>query len=378
MDQKIRFEIFGSDVDFGWGVLDNLGIHAKALNKSKALIVTDAGLMAIGIPERVRTILEKSGVQAVMYTGVENDPKDKDVLKGAKTFKDAGCDLLIGLGGGSAMDASKGVRIMCCHEGEIQRYFGLEFRITNPMPPHILIPTTSGTGSETSLGAMITESRTKRKMVMMQGPATISLVDPELTVGLNSKLTAQTGMDALSHHLEAYFSPRFHPAAEGIAMEGLRLIGSSLFRTFKNGKDEEARIEMAMASTLGALAFRKGLGAAHSMAHALNALYPIHHGLACSICMPYVMEFNKVQIEDKLVHAASILRPNNNRGESAIEIIRGLSKAMGLPHCLKDVGVDRSDLKKLAELAMMDVSHKRGNPRRCGRNDMLCLFEEAF
>ena len=376
---SLYLEIFGCRVEFGWNALSTLGTHVKKLGSRKALIVTDEGVYSLGIPERISQILKKEGIGVAIFKDVSPDPTDTNVRKGVTFFKDEKCDLIIGVGGGSAMDAAKGVKVLSSHPEPLRQYFGATGaeKIVKPMPPLIAISTTSGTGSETSRAGVITDTERNVKCTLRAGLPQLSLVDPELTLGMPPRLTAATGMDALTHNVEAYLSPRFHPCAEAVALEGIRLTAENLLTAVEDGKNQVARTHMAMASSMGSLAFQKGLGVAHSLAHQLSTDFNVHHGLACAIVLPHTMEFNKSAAGNKLRNIAFAMGAKIPSAESAIEAVFQLTEKIGLPTKLSKVNVVESGIPVLARKAMEDWCHPN-NPRTCTESDMAMLFRNAY
>ncbi len=378
-EKALFFEIFGAKVEFGWNALGTLGKHVRRFDARKALLVTDRGVAAAGIPERVAAELEAADVASVLFEEVSPNPTDIDVREGFKRYREAGCDIIIGVGGGSPMDAAKGIRVLASHPEPLHLYLGLKGaeKIVNPMPPIIEIPTTSGTGSETSRGAVITDTGRRIKCVLRSGMASLALVDPALTTGMPPELTASTGMDALSHNIEAYLSPQYHPAAEAVAFEGIRLIAEYLLNAVRQGSERESRTQMAMASSMGALAFQKGLGATHSLSHQLSAEFGIHHGLANALLLPHTMAFNLEAAREKLRRIAFAMGEASPTPESAISAVKNLNRKIGLPATLSEVGITEERIPLMARNAMADWCHPN-NPRPCTEEDMKRIYRAAL
>jgi 4-hydroxybutyrate dehydrogenase len=378
-DKSVFFEIFGVQVQFGWNALSTLGPYAGKNNAKKALIVTDSGVAAAGIPEQIVAALKSAGIDSVIFDGVSENPTDTNVEIGAKQYKEASCDLIIGLGGGSPMDAAKGIRVLVSHPEPLHRYLDIKGgdNIVNPMPTLIDIPTTSGTGSETSRGAVITDTEQRRKRVLRSGMPSLALVDPALTASMPPKLTAATGMDALSHCIEAYLSPQYHPAAEAVAFEGIRLVAENLPNAVEDGSNKEARTQMAMASSMGALAFQKGLGATHSLSHQLSSEFGIHHGVANALLLPHTMTFNLDLTKDKMRRIAFAMGETSLEPEAAAAAVAALNKKIGLPEKLSELNVSEEGIAIMARNAMMDWCHPN-NPRPCTEEDMKTLFLNAM
>jgi 4-hydroxybutyrate dehydrogenase len=356
-----------------------LGPYAGKNNAKKALIVTDSGVAAAGIPEQIVAALKTAGIDSVIFDGVSENPTDTNVEVGAKQYKEASCDLIIGLGGGSPMDAAKGIRVLVSHPEPLHRYLDIKGgdNIVNPMPTLIDIPTTSGTGSETSRGAVITDTEQRRKRVLRSGMPSLALVDPALTVSMPPKLTAATGMDALSHCIEAFLSPQYHPAAEAVAFEGIRLVAENLPNAVEDGNNQEARTQMAMASSMGALAFQKGLGATHSLSHQLSSEFGIHHGVANALLLPHTMTFNLDLTKDKMRRIAFAMGETSLEPEAAAAAVAALNKKIGLPEKLSELNVSEEGIAIMARNAMMDWCHPF-NPRPCTEEDMKTLYLNAM
>lgn len=380
--------VFPQAIQFGSGAIANLGEHVQRMDAKRPLIVTDSGIVKAGILAKATSSLDNTKIDYVVFDGVQPNPTDKNVYAGISVYRNSNCDLIIGLGGGSAMDAAKGIRVMSSHEGEIEEFYidagGID-KITSDMPALISIPTTAGTGSEVSMGAIITDTKQNRKRAIGSpyNLSTLALLDPELTLGMPSGLTASTGMDALSHSVEAYVAKKYHPISEGIALKAIEMIGKNLRRAVEHGNDLQARGEMLMASAMGALAFQKGLGAVHSLAHQLSTEANIPHGIANSIMLPYVMEFNLEYAKERYADIASALGVDISgmsameAAHSAITQVRQLSQEISMPQSLSEVGLKRESLQQMAENAMLDHCYKL-NPRPCTKKDMLRLYKIAF
>ncbi|MDH5676961.1 MAG: iron-containing alcohol dehydrogenase, partial [Myxococcales bacterium] len=279
----------------GHGSLGSVPSEASALGGSRALVVSDPGVHAAGLTERALEVLKEAGLEAEIFAEVAGNPTDEHVEAAITAYRDAGADLVIALGGGSAIDVGKLVRIGGSHQGPLASYAdeaGGSARI-GPLPPMIAIPTTAGTGSEVGRSAVATLRATNRKTIFFAPHLipSVAILDPELTVSMPAKLTAATGFDALTHNLEALSTKMHHPMAQAIAREGLGLVARYLERAVADGSDLEARGGMLEAATLGAVAFQKGLGACHSLAHPLSTETGMHHGLANALCLPAVIDY---------------------------------------------------------------------------------------
>lgn len=380
--ELLSTEIFRASIEFGVGSLKNLSSHVKKFGVAKLLIVTDKGIINAGIVDKVVQQLDGSDIKYSIFHDVQPNPIDKNVMDGMNAYVNNSCDSILGVGGGSPIDAAKAIRIVASHPGHIREYYS-PIEITGKMPILIAIPTTSGTGAEVSRGGVITDALENRKRIVLSGPPSLALIDPELTVGMPPALTAATGMDALCHSIEAYVSRRYNPLAEAIAIAGIRLVTQNLKRAVEDGTDMDTRKNMAMASTMGALAFSKGLGAVHSLAHQLSTEADVPHGVANSIMLPYVMEFNLETAAHKYAEIAQAMDINTGcmsimeAARSSVEAIRQLSRDTGIPVRLRDAGVKEESIPIMAAKAMADHCYV-SNPRECNEDIMAALYKAAF
>jgi 4-hydroxybutyrate dehydrogenase len=381
----ISFQLLGANVRLGAGTAQEVGEALQAEGGKRVLIVTDPGVVKAGLLSPIQQSLEKAKISCEIFDRVEPNPSDRTVMEGVRLFQKIGCHGIVGVGGGSSLDASKAIQVMSSHPGEIYEYFGpaAATKITLPRPYLIGIPTTSGTGSEVSRGAIITNTKTNTKSVLRTGPSTLAILDPEMTLTLPPQLTAATGMDALSHHIEACVSNIYQPVCTALALEGIRLVGRSLKKAVEKGNDLEARTDMAVASMMGALAFQKGLGAVHSLAHQLSTEADVHHGIANAVMLPHVMRFNLPHAREELAQVARALGEKVDSlsaaqaAEQACAGVARLSSSIGLPSRLRDVGVKENQIPSMAENAMADWCHPF-NPRPCTKEDMAALYRAAF
>ncbi|HLL81413.1 MAG TPA: iron-containing alcohol dehydrogenase, partial [Longimicrobium sp.] len=322
-----------------------------------------------------------------VFDRVTPDPTEKDAFDGLAAYKQGKCDGIIAMGGGSPLDAAKLVQVLVTHEPPLSRYddaTGGDQYVRDDMPPLIAIPTTAGTGSEVSRSGVATLSDTGRKTVIFSPflMPKAAICDPLLTLGLPPGPTAATGMDAFTHCLEAFISNGFHPLADAVAIDGIRRTARSLAIAVKDGQNVPARSDMMVAAMEGAMAFQKGLGACHAIAHALTPISKVHHGLANAVLLPAVMEFNRGASAARLAQVAIAMGDNSlARDEvlagNAIERVRKLNQEIGIPARLRDVGVKQEDLERIAAKAFVDASHQ-GNPRKCTEEDLLAIAREAF
>jgi len=371
---------------FGEKAMVQTADELKRLGGSRPLIATDPGIAAAGLSEQLRVQLEQDGVEAVVFDGIASNPTDEHALAATAAYKAARADSVIAIGGGSALDIGKLIRLLATHEGPLERYDdakGGSMRIKGPLPPMIALPTTAGTGSEVGRSAVATMRETGRKTVFFSPLLlpNVAILDPLLTVSMPPHVTAATGFDALTHCIEAYCSPFDHPMADVIALEGVRLCTAHLLTAVRDGKNLEARGGMLKAAAFGATAFQKGLGACHSLAHPLSAEFGTHHGLANALCLPAVLDFNRSVVEDRLATIARKLGVRAEDDESlAFECsgaIRALRHKLELPEGLGVAGIPESALSKLADLSFEDPCHHE-NPRECSRDDLLKLYQASF
>ncbi len=380
-------------IEFGEDAIANLADHVKVFGDKKPLIVSDAGIQKVGILSQAVAPLEDANLSYAIYVDIEPNPTDVSISQGVEVYQKEKCDVVIAVGGGSVMDAAKAIRLLTTHAPPLEPYYvdsdGAD-KIRDGMPPLICVPTTAGTGSEVSQGAIITDTslRTtdrwrKRAIITRFNMSNLALLDPALTVKMPSALTATTGMDAITHGIEAYVATKYHPIAEGVALKALKMLGANIRTAYHQGDDIVARGEMLLASCMAAFSFQKGLGAVHSIAHQLSTDAPIPHGVANAILLPPVMEFNLPYVIEKYADVADALGVNvegMSKGEAAcaaIDEIRELNEELNMPTGLGEAGLDREKIPKLAADAMLDHCYKL-NPRQCTEQDMLHLLEAAF
>ena len=380
-------------IEFGDGAIQNLGEHVKAFDGKKPLLVSDIGIINAGILAKAIDALEASGLLSATYADIEPNPTDISITHGVEVYKSEACDVVIAVGGGSVMDAAKAIRLLTSHAPPLEPYYadvgGVE-RIRGDMPPLICVPTTAGTGSEVSQGAIITDTSLsttnrwrKRAIVTPFNMSDIALLDPEITLGMPPALTAATGMDAITHGIEAYVATKYHPIAEGVALQALRMLSANILKVYYDGGDVTARGEMLFGSCMAAFSFQKGLGAVHSLAHQLSTDAPIPHGVANAILLPPVMEFNFSHATEKYAEIARALgidtsgMDSSEAARAAIDKIRAFNTELNMPTGLGDAGLDQKKIPKLGADAMLDHCHKF-NPRVCTEEDMVALFEVAF
>jgi len=388
MTQNISKFSFPNTIYFGAGTIDNLPEYIQEAGVKKPLLVTDPGMMNTDVFPKVTAILKAAGIDHGVFSDVNSNPLDSDISKAVDVFKEVNCDGVIGLGGGSALDAAKVVQVIAAHGGRVNDYdnsTGGNQNIKGPLPPMIAIPTTAGTGSEVGSCSVITSVEKGRKFMVCSPlliPA-IALLDPELTVSLPASLTAGTGMDAFTHCVEALAVKDFHPMCDAIALRGIEYVAQHLETAVKEPGNIEARGYMMLAAMMGAVAFQKDLGAAHSLSHSLSAVCHVPHGLANAICIVPVMKFNKEICLEEYARVAACFgintfgMPDEEAADKAIEAVAGLNKKIGIPEKLSQVGVNQDHLEELTEKAFLDGCHG-SNPRECTSDDLMELYKQAL
>jgi alcohol dehydrogenase class IV len=370
---------FPTTIHFGAGARKLVAGHLKELGLARPLIVTDKGLGTLPILHDFAESLE--GLEAKVYAGVFGNPVKKQVDDGAAAFREHRADCVIGFGGGAALDVAKAVALMAVHEGSILEYAWDHPKvrpIVKQLPHFVALPTTSGTGSEVGRSSVISDDRTHVKKVVFN-PALLAKVvfaDPELTLDLPAHVTAATGMDALTHNVESYLSPAYHPLCDGIALEGARIAAHAIERAVSHPKDIQARSDMMMASMMGAIAFQKDLGAVHSCAHALGTVVDMHHGLANGIMIDHVMRFNLDAAGKKMAELARVCGAGDT-GEAFVTWLAGLKSRIGIPARLGEKGVTKDHVARLVAIAVDDICHQT-NPKPCSKADFERIFAQAI
>ncbi|MGA3252119.1 MAG: iron-containing alcohol dehydrogenase [Paraburkholderia sp.] len=349
-------------VKLGAGRIRELPQWCENLGMRRPLLITDPGLAALPLIGSVLAHCRSAGLECGLFHDIKGNPTGKNVDDGVAIFTAGDHDGVIAFGGGSALDAAKAVALMIGQDRPLWDFedVGDNYLRVNVagMAPVVAVPTTAGTGSEVGRASVITDDHAHVKRIIFHAKMLPSVVilDPELTVGLPAKLTAATGMDALSHNLEAYCSPFYHPMATGIALEGIRLIKQFLPRAVKDGQDLDARLQMLVASSMGATAFQRGLGAMHALAHPLGALYDAHHGMLNAILMPYVLKANESAIAERIELLARYLELAQPSFLSFLDWVLAMRDSLGIPHTLNEIGIDGRDAAKVGEMAVLDGS----------------------
>ena len=364
--------------------IKDLSLACKTLNIKNPLFVTDNSLASSEIVKKTLESLNNENLNSEIYSKVSGNPTGSNVSEGVAFFKKKNCDGVIAFGGGSSLDVGKAIAFM---SGQILPIWNFEdvgdnWKKANSdlIAPIIAVPTTAGTGSETGRASVILNEETGVKTIIFHPKflPSIVILDPLLTVDLPSEITAATGMDALAHNLEAYCAPGFHPMADGIALEGMKIIKDWLLKAVDDGSNVEARMNMLSAASMGSTAFQKGLGAIHSLSHPVNALNNIHHGLSNAIFMPYVLTFNKDVIENKIIKICEYLEIEEKSFNGFLSWILDLRKKLEIPHKLSDVIDEKNfELDRLSNMALNDPS-TAGNPKKLTLEDMKILYQHSM
>jgi alcohol dehydrogenase class IV len=378
---KIYQYNFPTTIRFGAGSSNELADYILKCNLSKPLIVTDATVAQLNFFKYITDRLKKKNISVEVFSDIHKNPVKSDVYKGTEVFDNTLRDSIIGIGGGAALDVARAIALRVHHREDLFKYddlIGGDVYVTNDVPHFITIPTTAGTGSEVGRSAIISDDETHQKKILFSPKllAKIVFADPLLTMELPPFITAATGMDALTHNMEAYLAKMPHPLCEGIALEGISLISGSLEKAV-NKPDLKARTTMLIASLMGAVAFQKGLGVVHSLAHPLSSLLDTHHGLANAVNIPYGMEFNIEGFEKKFKRIARTLELKAETGDAVVKYLFELNSKIHIPHKLRDIGVKQEHVEPLADLAIADFAHPN-NPKPVSREDFRNLYSKAL
>ena len=363
--------------------VDDLYEACRQLVIKNPLFVTDKDLVSLEMVKKIIKALNSNLKDVKIFSNFSGNPTGNNVNEGVKIFNENKCDGVIAFGGGSGLDVGKAIAFMSGQERSIWDFedIGDYWKRANEekIAPIIAVPTTAGTGSETGRASAIINKDIGVKKIIFHPKILPSIVilDPYLTVDLSPRLTAATGMDALAHNLEAFCAPGFHPMADGIAVEGMKLVKNSLLIAVKDGKNIAARLDMLTAASMGSTAFQKGLGAIHSLSHPVNAQFNLHHGLSNAIFMPYVLTYNKKEISDKIISICDYLNLEKNFN-SFLNWIIELRKNLNIPHKLSDViEIKKINLDKLSQMAFEDPSTS-GNPKKLLKEDMKIMYEHSL
>jgi alcohol dehydrogenase class IV len=369
-------------IRFGPGRIRELADACRAAGIARPLLVTDAGLAKLPITEKALNLLQEAGLPVALFSDVQSNPVESNVEAGIAVFRSGGHDGVVAFGGGSGLDTGKVIAFMAGQSRPLWDFEDIGDWWTRADPdkiaPVVAVPTTAGTGSEVGRAGVVTQEATHTKKVIFHPKMMprVVICDPELTIGMPPAITAGTGMDALAHCLEAYCAPSYHPIAEGIAVEGMRLIFTNLPKAVADGNDVEARAHMMSAAAMGAAAFQKGLGAIHALSHPVGALYNTHHGTTNGVFMPYVLVFNRPAIEAKIERLAGFLGiPGGFDGFLAA--VLDLRKKTGVPHDLKGLGVDGGRVDTIVDMSLVDPT-AGGNPVPLTKEGSRKIFDAAL
>jgi alcohol dehydrogenase class IV len=372
---------FPTIIRFGVGARKELGDYLLKNDLSQPLIVTDATVAQLSFFKEIIEGLKKKNISVEVFSDIHKNPVKSDVYKGTEVYDATQRNAIVGIGGGAAIDVARAIVLRVNHRDDLFKYddlIGGDVHVTNDVPHFIAIPTTAGTGSEVGRSAIIADDETHQKKILFSPKllAKIVFADPLLTMELPPFITAATGMDALTHNMEAYLAKMPHPLCEGIALEGISLISQSLEKAVNN-PDLVSRSNMLMASMMGAIAFQKGLGVVHSLAHPLSSLLDTHHGLANAVNIPYGMQFNIAGFEDKFRRIARTLELKEESGAAVVDYLFNLNSKIAIPHKLHAIGVRQEHIETLADLAIADFAHPN-NPKPVTREDFKQLYLQAL
>ncbi len=370
-------------IKFGVGRISELAECCRNLGMEHPLLVTDPGLAGLPMVQDPVATNEAVGIQTGLFSDIKPNPVGANIDAGVGAYRAGGHDGVIAFGGGSGLDAGKAIALMVGQNRVIWDFEDVGDNWTRAdaaaIPPIIAVPTTSGTGSEVGRASVITNEETQSKRIIFHpkmNPSTV-ICDPALVTGLPPHITAATGMDALAHCLEAYSAPGYHPMADGIAIEGMRLIHNWLPTAVNDGSNLEARSHMMAAAAMGATAFQKGLGAIHSLSHPVGAIYDTHHGLTNAVFMPYVMAFNKSAIDEKLARAARLIGLKDASFNGMMDWVMDLRSTFDIPHTAVELGVGEDRMEEISEKAEADPS-TGGNPVKAGKVEMYEILSASM
>lgn len=372
---------FPTAIRFGAGVIDELPGYLLTDNLSRPLLVTDALVAELGFFRNIVEGLKQKGISVEVYSEMHKNPVKSDVLKGGDMYRQTSRDCIVGIGGGVAMDVARAIALRINHTRDLFDYddlMGGDKYVTEAIPHFITVPTTAGTGSEVGRSAIISEDESKRKRILFSPGLLARMVfaDPLLTMDLPPFVTAATGMDALTHNMEAYLAKNYHPMCTGIALEGITLISEAIVKA-THQPDLPTRSKMLMGSLMGAVAFQKGLGVVHSLAHPLSSLLDTHHGLANAVNLPYGMGFNYAGCEKEFDSMANAMGLGALQGKELTNYLFELNSQLGLPTQLRDLNVTMEHVETLADLAEADFCHPN-NPKQVSREDFKQLYLKAL
>ena len=380
MSNQVYQYNFPTTIRFGAGASSELGDYLIKQGLKKPLIVTDNNVVNLSFFKNIKQELLNKNISCEVFHDIHKNPVKSDVYKGTEQYDATQRDSIVGIGGGAALDVARAIVLRVHHREDLFKYddlVGGDVYVTNDVPHFITIPTTAGTGSEVGRSAIISDDETHQKKILFSPKllAKIVFADPLLTMDLPAFITAATGMDALTHNMEAFLAKMPHPMCEGIGLEGITIITQSLEKAV-NAPDIESRSHMLIGSMMGAVAFQKGLGVVHSLAHPLSSLLDTHHGLANAVNIPYGMRFNIAGFEDRFRRIARAIGLKDETGEAVVTYLFDLNAKIGIPHKLRDIGVLPEHIGPLADLAIADFAHPN-NPKPVSREDFRQLYTEA-
>ncbi len=380
--RQFSFEL-PTRIEYGVGVISKLGDELRLLKAQKVAIITDPGIIKAGLLDKITSILKEEKLLYNVFDGVDPNPKDRNVERGAQVVRSFGADAMVAFGGGSVIDCAKAIGVLVSHDGMRIKDFEGKTAVKKQILPFIAIPTTAGTGSEVTFSAVITDTENNYKMTVRSPfmAAKVALLDPKLTVTVPPHITASTGMDALTHAIEAYTVKVSEPVSDALALYAIELISNNLVNAVKNGEDIEARACMLVGSLLAGIAFsHSDVGSVHCMAEALGGVYDAPHGICNAVLLPYVMEYNVEFCLEKYSRIAQamgeVFYTIEEGAMKAVERVKELAVDVGLPS-FKSLGVKEEDLEKLADMAAKNISTE-SNPREMTKEDYLTLFRRAM
>lgn len=380
--EEFSFEL-PTRIEYGVGVASKLGEEVRLLKAQKVSLITDPGIIKAGLLDKITSILKEEKLLYNVFDGVDPNPKDRNVERGAQVVRSFEADAMVAVGGGSVIDCAKAIGVLVSHDGKRIKDFEGKTAVKKPILPFIAVPTTAGTGSEVTFSAVITDTENNYKMTVRSPfmAAKVALLDPKLTVTVPPHITASTGMDALTHAIEAYTVKVSEPISDALALYAIELITNNLVNAVKNGENINARACMLVGSLLAGMAFsHSDVGSVHCMAEALGGVYDAPHGVCNAVLLPYVMEYNAEFCLERYARIAQamgeIFDTMEEGAMKAVERVKKLSVDVGLPS-FKSLGVKEEDLEKLADMAAKNISTK-SNPREMSKEDYLVLFKKAL
>ena len=374
---------YPTSIRFGVGRIKELADACRSQGILRPLLVTDSGLARAPITLAAVEALRDAGLGVAMFSDLKPNPVESNLAGGLAAWRAGRHDGVVAFGGGSGLDMGKLIAFMSGQTRPVWDFEDIGDQWTRAdetrIAPVIAVPTTAGTGSEVGRAAVIIDERTHTKRIIFHPKMMPRVVisDPALTVGMPAKITAGTGMDAFAHCLEAYCAPGFHPLADGIALEGMRLVASALVRAVRTPADLDARAQMLAAAAMGATAFQKGLGGMHALSHPIGALHDTHHGMTNATVMPYVLQFNRPAIEERITRLAAYLGLSNPGFDSFLTFVLKLRQDIGVPHTLRELVVGEPEVELIADMAIIDPSAS-GNPLPLSRDDAIGIFNAAW